>query len=613
MGKLRNTIKEIKDYIILNEGSVESSVLLALRVQDAMKDICKRKHKGYKIYLHNFAKFDGYFLLKYLAVIGDCSPIIHKGRIISCKFTLKDSPPHMGEITFMDSLLILPSSLRKLCQSFSVEIVKSFFPFKLTDINYKGSIPDYKYFDGISPIEYNEYKLSKNNKIWDFKEEAIAYCQIDCISLFQILSKFNSLIFNYFKINITKYPTLSSLAFAIFRTHFLIGESKSCGELTKAKDKNGKILYSKIHMLSGKISENIRKGYTGGAVDMYIPKILPELYLNKKKIYAYDVNSLYPFVMREKEYPIGNPIYFEGNILKINHQAFGFFYCKITAPKDLPHPILQTHVKTKDGLRTVAPLGNWEGMYFSEELYNAKKYGYKFDVLWGYTFKKDYIFKEYVDKLYNLRLTYPKTDPMNLIAKLLLNSLYGRFGMDDSFTYSDIINKLDYPTIEKGEGFKESIQDLIDLGSNYLVQLKNPRVIQETKLDNGFETHNVNIAIAAAVTAYARIHMSQFKNNPDLPKLYYTDTDSVYFDGPLPTLMVDNKRLGALKLEGIYDEAIFLAPKVYALKNNNLEEEIIKIKGLTKEAIKNNNITIDSLEILLNKDYKLSFKRIYLI
>jgi hypothetical protein len=27
-------------------------------------------------------------------------------------------------------------------------------------------------------------------------------------------------------------------------------------------------------MLSGKIAENIRKGYTGGAVDMYIPQLI---------------------------------------------------------------------------------------------------------------------------------------------------------------------------------------------------------------------------------------------------------------------------------------------------------------------------------------------------
>ncbi len=101
--------------------------------------------------------------------------------------------------------------------------------------------------------------------------------------------------------------------------------------------------------------------------------------------------------------------------------------------------------------------------------------------------------------------------------------------------------------------------------------------------------------------------MSQFKNNPNFPNLYYTDTDSTYFDGPLPDHLVSSTELGKMKLEGIYDKALFLAPKLYALKNN--EEEIIKIKGLTKESIQKNNITIDLLENLLYKDYKLTFKQ----
>ena len=42
---------------------------------------------------------------------------------------------------------------------------------------------------------------------------------------------------------------------------------------------------------------------------------------------------------------------------------------------------------------------------------------------------------------------------------------------------------------------------------------------------------------------------------------------------------------------------------MYALKNDL--EEIIKIKGLTKEGLSNNNIDFDSLQTLLNKDYSL--------
>jgi len=566
-------------------------------VTRAMRDINKKKYKNYKIYLHNFAKFDGYFLLKYLSQIGMTSPTIHKGRIISCKFTLKDSK---YEVTFMDSLLILPSSLKKLCNSFSVETIKSIFPFKLYDINYQGIVPDYNLFDKISLIEYDSYKEQFKDKNWIFKDEAIKYCEIDCISLYQILNKFNQLIFNHFKINMIKYPTLSSLAFGIFRTHFLIKKE----DVNKDKKGNPITTHSKIHMLSGTISKDIRNGYTGGSVDMFIP-------FNKKgvKIYGYDVNSLYPFVMENKPYPIGRPTFFKGDITKIESNPFGFFYCKIIAPDNLLHPILQIHHKTKDGIRTISPLGTWEGMYFSEELYNAEKYGYKFEILWGYTFEKGYIFKDYIDNLYNLRLQYSKDNPMNLICKLLLNSLYGRFGMDDSFIFSQIISKKDYPNFEKQKGFKESIQDLIDLGDNYLVQLKNPQVGIKTDLDNGFETHNVNIAIAAAVTAYARVHMSQFKNNPILPNLYYSDTDSCYFDGPLPNHFISSTILGKLKLEGIYDKTLFLAPKVYALENSLIGESITKIKGLTKESIINNNITLDSLELLLNKDYKLVFNQ----
>jgi hypothetical protein len=278
-----------------------------------MTDISKRKYKGYKIYFHNFAKFDGYFLVKYLNLLGPCKPLNHKGKIISCKFRLYESK---YSFTFMDSLLILPVSLRKLGGFFLVDKIKGYFPFKLADINYKGIVPPMEYFDTISIEEYDNYKKEFINKIWDFKEEAIKYCTIDCISLFQILTKFNKLIYKNFKLNFTNHPTLPSLAFNLFKNKYLKKNS--------------------IHMLSGEIADNIRKGYTGGAVDMYLTK--PIL---GKKIYAYDINSLYPFVMKENKFPIGNPIYFEGDILKINPQAFGFFYCKILTPSFINHPILQ--------------------------------------------------------------------------------------------------------------------------------------------------------------------------------------------------------------------------------------------------------------------------------
>src|ERR1700687_5795659 len=164
------------------------------------------------------------------------------------------------------------------------------------------------------------------------KDETIKYCEIDCISLYQIIVKFNDLIFKQFNINIHKYPTLSSLAFAIFRSNFM-------------KDEN-------IPQLSGQIAKDIRQSYTGGAVDMYIPR--PPV---NTEIYAYDVNSLYPSRMKDCPIPIGKPTLFEGDIRSVDSNAFGFFYCNIIAPDNLRHPILQTHVKINNMTRTIAPLG----------------------------------------------------------------------------------------------------------------------------------------------------------------------------------------------------------------------------------------------------------------
>ena len=58
-------------------------------------------------------------------------------------------------------------------------------------------------------------------------------------------------------------------------------------------------------------------------------------------------------------------------------------------------------------------------------------------------------------------------------------------------------------------------------------------------------THNVSIGIAAAISAYSRIHMSYFKNNPDI-NIYYTDTDSIYTDSDIDESFIHNTALGKL-------------------------------------------------------------------
>jgi len=129
-------------------------------------------------------------------------------------------------------------------------------------------------------------------------------------------------------------------------------------------------------MLTGQINKDIRISYTGGSTDMFIPQNI-----DNELVYSYDINSLYPSVMKNKNFPIGKPTYFEGDIRKYNNEAFGFFYCKVETPNNLLHPIIQLHIKTKSGLRTISALGSFESMFFSEEIDNAIKLGYKFKIL----------------------------------------------------------------------------------------------------------------------------------------------------------------------------------------------------------------------------------------
>lgn len=182
-----------------------------------------------------------------------------------------------------------------------------------------------------------------------------------------------------------------------------------------------------------------------------------------------------------------------------------------------------------------------------------------------------------------MRLQYPKSNPLNYISKIIMNSLYGRFGLNYMFNSTVIVNKQDYTNFEKHNiGF---INDVIQLTDSYLVNLKLDYT--NTMLDKGNETHNVNIAIASAITGYARIEMSKFKNHPKL-KLFYSDTDSIYTNlnpdemNSLFPGIVNSKELGKLKLENVSTKAIFISPKCYYLLTED-NKEIYKVKGLSKD------------------------------
>lgn len=573
--KKYNDILKATTISVYDGDSIKSSFITDFdnaeeMIKITILSLMSRKYNGYRVYLHNFSGFDSVFILKILIQLSqDVKVIMKDNKLISIRFKYGKYV-----IYFRDSYLLLSQSLEKLGQNIGVN-KKSIFPHDFVnqehiDVDYIGVIPDIKYFNNISEDEYQDYCAKVKGK-WNYKYDSIQYCQQDVITLYQVILKFSQFIYTKYFLDLHNYPTISSLALSIYRSEDI----------------------EKYHIakITGSTYINLKKSYTGGGVDVYVPY--------GEEVYRYDVNSLYPYIMKEFKMPVGSPIYFSGNIWELESKPYGFFNVEVTAPDNIKVPILQTRSKINNNTtRTISPLGNWTDMYFSEEIYNAMKYGYKFKVLSGYLFDSQYIFNDYVEDLYKMKRDNPRKSVNFTISKLLLNSLYGKFGMSP-FLDSTIIMDSD-----KADKFyrDNNVINVIDFeNGRVLITYNNFDPSNFIEEDQESETwSNINVAVASAITAYARVFMSQFKNM-DNYTVYYSDTDSIDLDKPLPSEYVDNNKLGFMKLENIFKRVVYIAPKVYAALIEN--GEYIKIKGL-KETIPFNDMLT-----LLNKDSKLAISQ----
>lgn len=528
--------------------------------------ILKAVHSGFNVYAHNFSNFDGFFVIKEIQSLPNIkvTMIAREATLISAKiqFTpFKDSngcTKYKHYITLNDSFLILPVSLEKLSRAYGESDsskVKSIFPLKFLnkpdfDINYKGEVPSIKYFyqydklDNIKMFElfvesYNKYAMSFKGKIWNLKSELIAYCEQDVVALYNVIIKYTKNTFEDVGINSYKYPTISSNAFATFRKKFM-------------KEEN-------IPVISGGMYQDIKQAYYGGIVDVYRPFA--------RKVKAYDINSLYPSVMFDLPVPTGIPKYISGLNLKLS-EFFGFVRVKVEAPLDMFIPILP--YKSEKLNTTIFPTGTWEGWYFSEEVKNAEKFGYKFKVLEGFTFEPKVIFNDYVKHYYDIKVNAKPNSAELTQSKLKLNSLYGRFGMNPVKSRTEILTPAEYEMLELRADI--TVQTVNPIGDNLWV------VYFKTSDEASFEEMpNISVGISAAISAWSRIKMTEYltkySNN-----MLYVDTDGIKMDTELDPKYV-GRDLGLMKDEGSFTEGIFISPKVYGIINK--KEAISKVKGFS--------------------------------
>jgi hypothetical protein len=274
--------------------------------------------------------------------------------------------------------------------------------------------------------------------------------------------------------------------------------------------------------------------------------------LNGIRYYLGDVNSLYPSVMM-KEFP--DPSTYKistDNTTKYIENFDGMSHVEIFCP-DMDYPLLPY----RHGQKLMFPTGTWSGWYVNAELRKAELMGYKIrNVRKSIYYTENYFpFADYVKDLYEQRLLYQaEGSPMEVVAKLLLNSLYGKFAQK----WKDRIEWQHHSAVT----FKQiQNSETCDRVGDYFAM---NRAYSEPAA--------FTIPIwAAHVTAYGRMALHDYimQTQP-----LYCDTDSVITSKPFES----SKVLGKLKLVMPIDKGIIVRPKFYALQTD--DKDYVKVKGL---------------------------------
>jgi len=553
--------------------------------------------KGKTVYFHNWNGYDAFHALNPLVIIAQKSgwalePLLRHGKIIHIKvYSIKNNKRSLI-FDIKDSLLLLPGGLGSLAKAFKLPSTKEHFPHYFDvinvqhDANYVGPWPEYSAFEPkrTSIQDYNN--LIKENPVFDFMAHTIKYLTLDVVLLHQILSKFLVELKNEFKIDARKNLSIPGVAFKAWKIHqlpILLNSAKN----------------AEVYDFSEKYDSFFRNAYLGGIVDVYKPHV--------KNAFYYDVNSLYPTAML-RDLPVGRPIFQNLTVDQfINSDWFGFIHATVKAPDNLNIGILAVR---RDG-KLITPSGTFTGTWFSEEVRLALEYGYTIiSIAYGYKFNKsNKVFDQFINNLASMKIVAEKDGlpAKRNIAKLLMNSTYGRFGMHISNAISTIVPEKDAITIMRGFEVYRSIPftngfELIEYNPT-----PDPKAIelglvtsQEIKpfLSDNSQLHETNVPIAAAITAHSRIIINSYKMQALKLGIdvIYSDTDSLVVNKKVPDSWLDSTEFGKFKLEHIIKEGFFIAPKLYYL--DAIDPNTGKSYSVSKSRGYNGSLNLDQIKLL---------------
>lgn len=348
----------------------------------------------------------------------------------------------------------------------------------------------------------------EGGELWSIQNEAhVAYLENDVESLLQAMCAIRDLFWETFHVNLRL--TAASTGLRVFQ-HFL---PKGIGWIPMRAD----------------FEDFIRRGKFGGLTFVLSTNEIRDVDL-------YDVNSLYPFSMKSHDYPVGYPKWSIFGF-EVDHSRghLGMYECIVESEDRDIIPIIP--VRNKDG--TVGwPIGRFKTVLTTPEIVYGRSVGYHITpgkgVVWR---EKAPIFRDFVQHAETLKTENPGT-PLATLAKLTMNSVYGKFGQNRD-AKSLVVSETP-PT--------KAALPVLDPQGNIV-----PNVWE---VASRIESSHIQPQIASYITAYSRIYYhSIIMAAGGRPAVIYGDTDSIMVlteQARTDRIPIHPTRLGALKHEAHY-------------------------------------------------------------
>ncbi|XP_055354335.1 uncharacterized protein LOC129599985 [Paramacrobiotus metropolitanus] len=378
-----------------------------------------------------------------------------------------------------------------------------------------------------------------------------------------------------------------------------------------------------------------KEAFKGGRTNAN--KLLYECGPNEK-IHHFDIVSLYPYVNKNCVYPIGHPKLITADFKDVS-EYFGFVKCTVLAPGHCLFPVLPATINGKlifalcrkcaehrqnDFCTHSGKERLLEGVWTTPELQHAILQGYKVVAVhevWHWEARKEKLFEDFVNTFLKekiqasgwpsncateceriefvrkvkdvegIELDFSQIEDnpgRKAVAKLMLNSFWGKFGQNDNLHQTKIFFK------------PKDYYDLLVSKSTWIhnVHIFNPECVMATisKIDDYLEgSCTANIPIAAFTTSYARLKLLEMLELLGERVLYF-DTDSVIFvqrsgEWQPPTGTMLGEWSNQLESgESHIVKFISLGPKVYYYETDTGRVES-KIKGFTQNGYTENILT----------------------